>query len=124
VDLEAAGGSQVWAALLQAAAIRHVPTHNAGVIDAKFLSVVASLRRYGHDRQQTATSDEAQPGLSSPAAGHPVCWCGRDGLGLGNHHLNAMREPSPTAGLHGAIASFKRWSRGQFPDLGPAGVSG
>jgi hypothetical protein len=36
VDLEAAAGPDIWQAMHQAAAIRHVLTHNAGVIDEKF----------------------------------------------------------------------------------------
>jgi hypothetical protein len=38
VDLEAIVGPNTWSALDRAAAIRHVLTHNAGVIDAKFLN--------------------------------------------------------------------------------------
>jgi hypothetical protein len=37
VDLEALAGSDNWTALHRAAAIRHVLTHSAGEIDAKFL---------------------------------------------------------------------------------------
>jgi hypothetical protein len=35
------------------------------------------------------------PGSSSPAPGHPLCWCGRDGLGLGNHHLMRCARSFP-----------------------------
>jgi hypothetical protein len=52
VDLEAAVGPQVWAALLQAAAIRHVLTHNAGVIDAKFLTRVTGWPQRRGERLQ------------------------------------------------------------------------
>ena len=38
MDLAAAVGPDVWAALLEAAAIRHVLTHNAGIVDDKFLA--------------------------------------------------------------------------------------
>ncbi len=37
VELEALAGPDTWAALRRAAAIRHVLTHNAGIIDAKFM---------------------------------------------------------------------------------------
>jgi hypothetical protein len=37
VDLEAVAGPETWQALHRAAAIRHVLTHNAGVIDERFL---------------------------------------------------------------------------------------
>jgi len=37
LDLEAAAGPEVWAGLLEAAAIRHVLTHNAGTVDEQFL---------------------------------------------------------------------------------------
>lgn len=37
VDLVAAVGQGTWDALLQAASLRHVLTHNSGMIDAKFL---------------------------------------------------------------------------------------
>jgi hypothetical protein len=36
INLEAAAGPEIWQARHEAAAIRHVLTHNAGVIDAKF----------------------------------------------------------------------------------------
>jgi hypothetical protein len=36
IDLEAAAGPGIWQAMHEAAAIRHVLTHNAGVIDEKF----------------------------------------------------------------------------------------
>jgi len=38
IDLEALAGPATWSALIRAAAIRHVLTHNAGVIDARFLT--------------------------------------------------------------------------------------
>jgi hypothetical protein len=37
IDLESAAGPDVWQAMQRAAAIRHVLTHNAGVVDQKFL---------------------------------------------------------------------------------------
>jgi hypothetical protein len=57
VDLEAAVGAQVWAALLQAAAIRHVLTHNAGVIDAKFLTRVTGWPQRQGERLQVRRAD-------------------------------------------------------------------
>jgi hypothetical protein len=57
VDLEAAVGPQVWAALLQAAAIRHLLTHNAGVIDAKFLTRVTSWPQRQGERLQVRRDD-------------------------------------------------------------------
>jgi hypothetical protein len=60
VDLEAVVGPQVWAALLQAAAIRHVLTHNAGVIDAKFLVRVASWPQRQGERIQVRRADVAR----------------------------------------------------------------
>jgi hypothetical protein len=57
VDLEAAVGPQVWAALLQAAAIRHVLTHNAGVIDTKFLTRVSSWPQRQGERLQVRRAD-------------------------------------------------------------------
>jgi hypothetical protein len=57
VDLEAAVGPQVWAALLQAAAIRHVLAHNAGVIDAKFLNRVTSWPQRQGERIQVRGAD-------------------------------------------------------------------
>jgi hypothetical protein len=57
VDLEAAVGAQVWAALLQAAAIRHVLTHNAGVIDAKFLTRVTGWPQRVGERLQVRRAD-------------------------------------------------------------------
>ena len=57
MDLEAAVGAQVWAALLQAAAIRHVLTHNAGVIDAKFLTRVTDWPQRVGERLQVRRAD-------------------------------------------------------------------
>jgi hypothetical protein len=57
VELEAAVGAQVWAALLQAAAIRHVLTHNAGVIDAKFLTPVTGWPQRQEERLQVRRAD-------------------------------------------------------------------
>jgi hypothetical protein len=57
VDLEAAVGTQVWVALLQAAAIRHVLTHNAGVIDAKFLTRVTGWPQRQGERLQVRRAD-------------------------------------------------------------------
>jgi hypothetical protein len=57
VELEAAVGAQVWAALLQAAAIRHVLTHNAGVIDAKFLTRVTGWPQRQEERLQVRRAD-------------------------------------------------------------------
>jgi hypothetical protein len=57
VDLEAAVGAHVWAALLQAAAIRHVLTHNAGVIDAKFLTRVTGWPQRQGKRLQVRRAD-------------------------------------------------------------------
>jgi len=37
LDLAAASGAEVWAGLRRAAAIRHLLTHNVGIIDQKFL---------------------------------------------------------------------------------------
>jgi hypothetical protein len=57
VDLEATVGPQVWAALLQAAAIRHVLTHNAGVVDGKFLTRVTSWPQRQGERIQLRRAD-------------------------------------------------------------------
>ncbi len=57
VDLEPAVEPQVWAALLQAAAIRHVLTHNAGVIDGKFLARVIGWPQRQGERLQVRRAD-------------------------------------------------------------------
>src|SRR6266568_5946734 len=49
--------TQVWAALLQAAAIRHMLTHNAGVIDAKFLNRVTSWPQHQGERLQVRRAE-------------------------------------------------------------------
>jgi hypothetical protein len=66
VDLEAAVGPQVWAALLQAAAIRHVLTHDAGVIDAKFRPAGRSVRGSASRYDGTTSTGSLMSWSSSP----------------------------------------------------------